>query len=59
MPVICIVCSIIQRVLFSDTMVEKMEQENAEITEKEAQLYDRQIRCGAKKTQEKLNISMS
>ena len=31
-------------------MVEKMEQENAgEITEKEAQLYDRQIRCGAKK----------
>ena len=41
-------------------MVEKMEQENAgEITEKEAQLYDRQIRCGAKKTQEKLNISMS
>ena len=49
MPVICIVCSIIQRVLFSDTMVEKMEQENAEITEKEAQLYDRQIRCGAKK----------
>jgi len=38
-------------------MVEKMEQENAEITEKEAQLYDRQIRLWGLDAQKRLRAA--